>query len=364
MSRSLYGYATAKVKARSSRFSFMQDLSRLEEAKSVGEALYLLSETDLSSLSSFYEKSGDLLEVEAALWSFEAGQVKIVEKDAPRESRPFIAALLSVYEITLLKKALRSCYSRSVFGRDLARQSYLFRVMSGGEGYFPKESFIYNIPFSEISALSTGIESAFDLLSSSPYEQICSQSLSDVRRSHSLFPLETALDRYALSLLRKQASYLPSSSAGVLHMLVSWKIDHFNLSLVLGALSGVKLRPPAAQTDGTEDSALGHLFSGGRLALSELSHVQGGGSSAALISSFLSAYHAKSTGEHEPTFSQASDLTLSRVEEHLSLSTPLGPGPMTAFILKLHRSFDELRGTLNKKFYYEKKMASLPSREA
>jgi V/A-type H+-transporting ATPase subunit C len=136
--------------------------------------------------------------------------------------RALVRSLLTGYEIESLKNCLRLFFSRRVLGRQEA----------GVDEYQYDDPIVYRIDYGRLAA-SQSLEDIVEELEGTPYRDIVEEHQQVFRREGTLFPLETALDRFYYQQLMKHVSLLPVRDRKIARSIIGAEIDLLNVSWII-----------------------------------------------------------------------------------------------------------------------------------
>ena len=217
-----YALINAKLRARISKILSDDFFSSLIKCHTLGEMLNFLRPTSFGDLAPVYEQTGDLKSVEMALYRREAGLFRELEPSLPAAVLPVVRAFAAGYEIENLKNALRLFFDHT----------YRKRIIDDSVHYLMRERVLHEIPFETIINGST-LDEVAQSLAATPYGDTIRNSIADVDRLQSLFPLSAALDRYYYRQLTDVISTLDTRDKIVALRLVGIEIDLQNISWII-----------------------------------------------------------------------------------------------------------------------------------
>ncbi len=191
-----YGYANAKLRARIGSIRDSRIIDDMIKAPNLVEAIGSLKNSRHSHLVDVYSQTGDLQQVELALFAEEITAYREVAGMVPSGISVFVKTLLEKLEIENLKNALRMWYSEVI-----RHHSIRFRA-----GYLYDDEIVWPLNWSGIINAPdySGVLSA---VKDTPYFSVLSSySQSDIA-SKGMFGLEISLDHlYFDSLFRAISS--------------------------------------------------------------------------------------------------------------------------------------------------------------
>lgn len=230
-----YGYISAKLKARSSRFLADEGIERVVRSKSLQEAFLNLRGSFLEGLEAQYAASGDLKSVEAFLASKERNAYAEIVGSLAGPAAAFIDAYAEKHSIDLLKDALRLWFDAHVRSRPIEdRAIYLGngKLRAGsGRALMDLTAVSHAASFSEVA----------QALSSTVYGPVVSTALPEAVSKGSLFELECALDRLYFDGLFSAFQALSPRDRASVERLVGLDVDIQNIANLvrLGTVSGL-----------------------------------------------------------------------------------------------------------------------------
>ncbi|NIZ40430.1 V-type ATPase subunit [Entomospira entomophila] len=213
-----YAYINARLRARLSALLEEETVYKMIQAVSVEEAMMQLSGTAYESFYGSYKKHGDLMLAEQALIEVHMRYITQIGAGLTSEIRSFVQALLILQEVRFLKTALRVWFYREVSAKN---RSYL--SMQSGEMYIA-----YLINYDNLMA-STSLADIAGQLKLTPYAGIIEKHAPDVMRDQTLYSLEVALDRYALTNLHNKSMLLPATEQIAVKSILGRYIDLENI---------------------------------------------------------------------------------------------------------------------------------------
>lgn len=214
-----YAYINAKLRARMSTMLPESLFSRLEGCYSIGDALTLLKETPYDSLSTVYDRTGDLKAVELELFAEEVELHRDLRRQAEESVGDLIEALMLRYEVVALKRALRLWFDRVVRGRSVEEAlAYLYR-----------RQICYAIDLDAV--VSAGeLAGLTEALAKSPYREVIEARGQEALERRTLFPVEAGLDRLYFHRLLEVIDRLDRQDREVALKLVGVEIDIENIN--------------------------------------------------------------------------------------------------------------------------------------
>ncbi|HUX22647.1 MAG TPA: V-type ATPase subunit [Spirochaetia bacterium] len=214
-----YAYINAKLRARLSTMLPEDFFDRMEGAFSLADALTLLKDTPYSNLASVFDKTGDIKAVELELFADEIALYGEIRRQSDETVADMITAFELRYEVIVLKRALRLWFDRVVRERPIEENlSYLYR-----------RPICYPIDIDALIAAGS-ISEISSLLKKTPYHEIVETAGREVEAKRTLFPLETALDRFYFSRLLSVFEQLDRQDRDIASRLIGVQIDIENIN--------------------------------------------------------------------------------------------------------------------------------------
>lgn len=217
-----YGYVNAKLRA---RIGVMQESSFFEKmlkAPSLFEAVSVLKGTRYSKGADSYEKTGDLQQVELALFQDEIETHNDIKKILDSKLYPFMSVLVQKLEIENIKSALRLWYSASVRQHPISYRS----------GYLYQRTIVYPVDYSLIiNAQSySDVVKAFE---QTPYSVLFKDWSFERFSKDGLFYFEMALDQLWYESLYREINKLNKTDKEVSLSIYNVDVDLKNLLMVI-----------------------------------------------------------------------------------------------------------------------------------
>jgi V/A-type H+-transporting ATPase subunit C len=217
-----YGYINAKLRARISSMLSTEDAKRLAETRTLHDLFEALRGTPFGVVEETYNRTGSLRATEWELLRTQITILRSVEVHLSETDRALVRSLLTGYEIESLKNCLRLFFSRRVLGRQEA----------GVDEYQYDDPIVYRIDYGRLAA-SQSLEDIVEELEGTPYRDIVEEHQQVFRREGTLFPLETALDRFYYQQLMKHVSLLPVRDRKIARSIIGAEIDLLNVSWII-----------------------------------------------------------------------------------------------------------------------------------
>lgn len=222
MGRTADGYTIAKLRARIGLMRDSQLVDNMIKAPTLTECVNALSGSRHSGLVDVYTRTGDLQQMELALFSEEVASYREIAKDLSGYRGKFLYVLLEKLEIENLKNALRLWYSDSVRHHSIRyRASYLY-----------KEKIVNDIDWDGIINASE-YANIIKSVENTPYKEVLSLFSYEVIASKGLFDLEIALDQYYFKHLFTSISRLGRDDRSIAYKLYAVDVDLKNILLLI-----------------------------------------------------------------------------------------------------------------------------------
>ena len=190
-----YAFINAKLRARISKNLPDELINEMIKAKSFLESIEHLKDTPYDTIYNVYAETGDILTAEKELLKKEISFFTELLKYVDAKTGEYIQALSLRYEINNLKNCIRLFFDRHIRGRDISQQT----------PYIIQEKIIN--PFNCDRIIHAGSrEELVEALRETPYYDIVKSTASEMDRASTVFPLETALDRFYYKNLFNQIS--------------------------------------------------------------------------------------------------------------------------------------------------------------
>mgnify|MGYP006281282653 CR=1 FL=1 len=190
-----YAFINAKLRARISKNIPDELFDEMIKAKSFLEAIEHLKETPYDAIYNVYAETGDILSAEKALLQKEISLLIELFKYVDAKIGEYIKALALRYEINNLKNCIRLFFDRHIRGRDISQQT----------PYVIHEKTIHAFNCDRIIHAASREELA-EVLHDTPYYDIVKSTAGEMDRTSTVFPIETALDRFYYDNLYQQIS--------------------------------------------------------------------------------------------------------------------------------------------------------------
>lgn len=217
-----YGYANAKLRARIGSIRESKTIDDMIKAPNLVEAINALKNTRHSHLVDVYDKTGDLQQVELALFSEEVETYKEVIKMLPGKNAAFVEVLLEKLEIENLKNLMRMWYSEVVRHHSIKyRAGYLYR--DDITCHIDAEAII-NAPDYDTVLNAVKDSKYYDVLKGYSLQSITSKGL---------FDLEIALDHLFFSDLFKAVERLDKADSDIASSIYLMDMDLKNILLLI-----------------------------------------------------------------------------------------------------------------------------------
>lgn len=222
---STYAFLNAKLRARMAKLLPRETITRMVHAHSLEEALHLLRNTSFASVLTAYEQTGDLLTAELEIQRLQQQDLFDVKRYAAQFTdsvvTEFLSILLSRFEISDIKNAIRLWFERAIRGR-MVEDKLPYLVRSSFTGGATVESIVNASTPAELGAV----------LESTPYGAVLSSVLPSIKESGSLFSVEVALDRWYFQALQHGVLSLKKRDRKVAERMIGIEIDVVNVNWV------------------------------------------------------------------------------------------------------------------------------------
>lgn len=339
-----YAYINAKLRARLSTMLPEEFFERIEGTYSLADALALLKETPYANLATVYDKTGDIKAVELELFSDELALYGEIRRQSDETVGDMITAFEIGYEVLVLKHALRLWFDRVVRGRPIDESlTYLYR-----------RTICYPIDMDALIAAGAISEIAA-LLKKTPYQEVVESAGREVETKRTLFPLETALDRFYFRRLLEVFEHLDRQDREIASRLIGVQIDIENINRLVRFKEAYRL-----PYDQIIPDLIPHGHRLGPKAIESLvSAADSGAHITEIIGSDYPELSAMMTGTRASSPLPARLFLIERVlEEVLSIEIrrvlggyPFTIGIVIAYFLLAQTESRRIRSILNAKFY-------------
>lgn len=349
---STYAFINAKLRGRISKLlpeSFFRGIAR---ARTFQEAVETLGPTAYASALEVYNHSGDIKLLELELLRSERDSLARLDRYIPGAIRAFTDAVLTQYDVAMMKHALRLWFERVVRGRPIDdKVAYMLRDDSAVS------------PVTDAVINATSADDVLSRLADTPYANVIRDVLPEAVGEGSLFMTEVALDTWYFRRLREAAQLLSARDERVALRLIGLQIDVQNVNWLVrmkhyhrldsrrlaasllpgGALISIDELTAAGRTDRPLDAlvaALGPRYSG----LLQRSTQASGDETA----------DAQRSSDHVARLRILEEILRSVLfhEVHRALgSYPFTIGTMLAYFLLVQHEVRTLAGVINAKFY-------------
>lgn len=190
-----YAFINAKLRARLSKNIPDSLIEEMIKAKSLLETIELLKDTPYDTIYKVYAETGDILTAEKELLKKEIALFTELLKYVDIQTGEYIKALALRYEINNLKNCIRLFFDRSIRGRDISMQT----------PYLIHEKAVHHFSCDRIIHASSQ-EELVEALKDTPYYDIVKSAIHELDRTLTVFPIETALDRFYYDNVFQQIS--------------------------------------------------------------------------------------------------------------------------------------------------------------
>jgi V/A-type H+/Na+-transporting ATPase subunit C len=218
---STYGFINAKLRARISNLLPKETMMRIARSGSLSEAVHVLDETAFAPAVQVFVSTGDLLLMELEIARIERESLQelrgFCRQYADDEVSLFIEIFLDRFLLSDVKNAIRLWFERVLRGRSVEDKLPYF-LRTGAHHDVPVEAIVNASDAEELSRVTRGL----------PFGSVISGSISQVTGEKSLFPLETALDRWYYQELRAAAGKLNRRDRDTALRLIGIEIDVIN----------------------------------------------------------------------------------------------------------------------------------------
>ena len=216
-----YAFINAKLRARLGQMKESHLFDDMIKASSLSEAMALLKDTRHSSLSSVYEATGDLEQVELSLLEEEISTYREICSYLKGEARKVVEVLLEKTECENLKNAFRLWYSMKVRNHSMTyRASYIY-----------KGEIVHKIDYDRIINSRTYDDVLSALLKTPYYDVFRKFTIEDLSES-GLFFLEIALDHLFFDHLFSECAKLSPEDREEAEMIYNVDVDLKNILML------------------------------------------------------------------------------------------------------------------------------------
>lgn len=217
-----YGYANAKLRARIGSIRESRTIDDMIKAPNLVEAINALKDTRHGNLVEVYEKTGDLQQVELALFAEEIASYREVEAMVPERISLFVKVLLEKLEIENLKNLLRLWYSEVV-----RHHSIKYRA-----GYIYKDDITCHMDVDAIIN-AQDYDTVLHALKGTKYYEVLSGYTLQSIASKGLFDLEITLDHLFFKDLFDAVNRLDKSDRDIASTIYFRDMDLKNILLLI-----------------------------------------------------------------------------------------------------------------------------------
>ncbi|MBN1480026.1 V-type ATPase subunit [candidate division KSB1 bacterium] len=190
-----YAFINAKLRARLSKNIPDSLFEEMIKAKSLLETIEHLKNTPYDTIYKVYAETGDILTAEKEILKKEIALFIEILKYVDAKTGEYIKALALRYEINNLKNCIRLFFDRFVRGRDISQQTP-FVIHEKIINYFSCDRIIF----------ASSQEELVQALKDTPYYDIVKSTIHELDKTSTVFPIETALDRYYYDNVFRQIS--------------------------------------------------------------------------------------------------------------------------------------------------------------
>jgi len=216
-----YGFVNAKIRSKLSSLLSERDYTALMKKGSLEETIDALRSTPYRDELSTYMQTGDIKSVEFALYIHEINTVKMVHEILHGPAADFVEALLLRYEVDMVKNALRLWFDRAVRGRSIA----------GATEYLYQESLLHPPNFTALVNAS-GEEELRAALEGTPYYDLLSPKVAEIKEQQHLFHAELELDAFFYRTLGERTENLPEPDRRRAQKIIGVEIDIQNIDRI------------------------------------------------------------------------------------------------------------------------------------
>jgi V/A-type H+-transporting ATPase subunit C len=216
-----YGFINAKLRTRLNKLFDEATLEKLRQAPSLAEAIQLLKDTPYRQEVSVYESTGDLKEVEAALWRREIATVAELRRYLKGTLLGFLDGLLLRYEVDIVRNSVRLWFD-----------AHLKRRSIGGEaGYLYQETLVNPFSIDEV-VNAEDFDALLEAFKLTPYGQLLEDNRQDIESRAHLFRFETDLDRFFYRQFIESAGRLDATDKRIALRLIAVEVDLRNVDRI------------------------------------------------------------------------------------------------------------------------------------
>lgn len=218
-----YAFINAKIRARISKALPEELIDEMIKAKSFLETIEHLKGTPYDTIYAVYAETGDLLTAEKELLKKEIELYIELLSYVDSKTGEYIKALALRYEINNLKNCIRLFFDRFIRGRDISSQT----------PYLIYEKMIHPINCDRIIYASS-LEELVEELLNTPYYESVKSTAHLLNETSTVFPIETALDRFFYdNVIQQIASRLSPKDKEIALQVIHLDIDLDNIGKMI-----------------------------------------------------------------------------------------------------------------------------------
>ena len=218
-----YAFINAKIRARISKNLPDALIDEMIKAKSFLETIEHLKGTPYDVVYNVYTETGDLLTAEKELLKKEIALYLELLNYVDSKTGDYIKALALRYEINNLKNCIRLFFDRFIRERDISSQT----------PYIIYEKMIHSMSWERIIYASS-VQELLDGLLNTPFYEIVKSKVPEFEKTTTVFPIETALDRYYYdNAIQQISSCLHKEDKDIALQVLYLDIDLDNISKII-----------------------------------------------------------------------------------------------------------------------------------
>jgi len=218
-----YAFINAKIRARISKNLPDELIDEMIKAKSFLETVEHLKGTSYDIIYDVYTETGDLLTAEKELLKKEIALYTELLNYVDSKTSEYIKALALRYEINNLKNCIRLFFDRFIRERDISHQT----------PYIIYDKMIHSISCDRIIYAASPEELVEELVGT-PYYDIVKSKMHLLNKTSTVFPVETALDRfYYDNVIHQISSNLSRKDKEIALQVVHLDIDLDNIGKMI-----------------------------------------------------------------------------------------------------------------------------------
>jgi V/A-type H+-transporting ATPase subunit C len=208
-----YGFINAKIRAMRSFILADSVFRSMAAAGSLQDVITILAQTRFKNVAEKMRHK-DPSEIELLLLGEEIDQLQTIRKNSKGVVLTLIMLLLETYDISKLKVILRRWHHPKGLEPEIFR-----------------EKILYDFPMDAMFAAES-YDAFVDFLASTPYQTVLSAVKNEYETSHSVFPVELALDRDWVKRLWEFTELLNKKDREITRKLLGLEIDLKNLNWI------------------------------------------------------------------------------------------------------------------------------------